>query len=76
MSFTCRGTCEMEGESQLKLGYKNGQKFCKVCGKYTTKKITRCYCCNVQLRTSKKHNKLKKEESSTSLIKINGYGKI
>lgn len=57
MSSECKGECVRQYESQLKIGYKNGQKYCKKCEKYFLTDKIRCYCCNNQLRTSPKYNK-------------------
>lgn len=57
MSSECKGVCDSNNESQLKLGYKNGQKYCKKCQIYFLTKEIRCYCCKNVLRSKKKHNK-------------------
>ena len=60
MSRSCRGSCDLANESQLRLGYKNGQKYCKVCQMYFLTDKIRCFCCNSQLRSKKKHNKIQR----------------
>ena len=60
MSSSCKGVCNALNESQLKLGYKNGQKYCKKCVYYFITTSVRCICCKNVLRATAKHNKLKK----------------
>ncbi len=57
MSSPCKGECDRIKESQLILGYDNGQKRCTKCQKYVVTQNIRCYCCNNILRSSKKYNK-------------------
>ena len=58
MSSECRGECLRHDESQLKIGYKNGQKYCKKCQRYFLTNEIRCKCCKNVLRSKKKHNKI------------------
>lgn len=56
MSSDCKGWCDRDNQSQLILGYKNGQKYCKKCAKYFVTKAIRCYCCKNFLRCKKRYN--------------------
>ena len=67
MSSPCKGECDRQNESQLILGYKNGQKYCKKCVHYFITKSVRCICCKNVLRSSKKYNKVKQNNISSSL---------
>lgn len=62
MSSECKGVCDSNTESQLKLGYKNGQKYCTKCSRYFLTELTICYCCRNKLRT-KPRGYVKKESS-------------
>ncbi len=62
MSSNCKGLCDMKHESQLIIGYKNGQKRCRKCEKYFITEALRCYCCKNLLRCSKKYNPKKYTE--------------
>ena len=58
MSSECNGECSRREESQLRLGYGNGQKYCKKCHRYFLTDEIRCKCCKNVLRSKKKHNKI------------------
>ena len=68
MSSECKGECSKQVESQLKLGYKNGQKYCKTCHRYFLTREIRCTCCKNVLRSKKKHNKITCKNNSSFLI--------
>jgi len=68
LSSDCKGLCEQNPQSQLILGYKNGQRRCTKCEKYFVTEALRCYCCKNLLRCSKKYNKTKKDRDSTFVI--------
>ena len=44
-------------EGQYRIGYENGQKFCRTCQRYFVTDSFRCSCCNQVLRQSKRHHK-------------------
>lgn len=67
MSSECKGICSRQAGSQLKIGYKNGQKYCKKCQLYFLTKEIRCRCCKNVLRSKKKYNKITcKKDSNVS----------
>ncbi len=68
MSSECVGKCSRQVESQLRMGYKNGQKYCKKCHVYFLTREIRCKCCKNVLRSKKKHNKTTAKIISTFLI--------
>ena len=72
MSSECKGLCDINRESQLKLGYKNGQKYCKKCEKYFLTDEIKCKCCKNKLRCSKKYNKTWKDRISSFVINDKG----
>lgn len=57
MSCSCRDLCRRDTTSQLKLGYKNGQKYCKVCIHYWITEELRCPCCSNKIRNKPKYNR-------------------
>jgi len=56
MSCICKGICDKR-DSQLKIGYSKGQKFCRACQWYQITEEFRCLCCHNILRAKKRHNK-------------------
>lgn len=58
MSCSCKDQCRLDTSTQLRLGYKNGQKYCKKCQRYFLTSKIRCQCCRNVLRSKKKHNKI------------------
>lgn len=60
MSSQCRGECVRDASSQLRLGYANGQKYCKTCSHYWITKEIRCSCCSNKMRTTPKYNREKR----------------
>ena len=58
--FGMQGICDSNRESQLKLGYKNGQRYCPKCSRYFLTELTTCYCCKNKLRTKPRERMKKK----------------
>ena len=57
MSCRCKGMCDRMTPELIR-GYSHGQKFCKMCNRYYTTRKIRCTCCNMVLRSRKRHNKI------------------
>ena len=70
MSSYCKGICDLNNESQLVIGYRNGQKYCKKCVKYFKTEDVRYHCCKNILRSKKKHNKTWKNEVYDSEVEL------
>lgn len=64
MSSQCKDECRNDTSSQLKIGYKNGQRYCKTCMHYWNNlEDLRCPCCQNKLRTKPKYNKETKKKT-------------
>ena len=57
MSCHCKDECRLDTSTQLILGYKNGQRFCKTCDHYWLTNDFRCPCCSNKMRTTPKYNR-------------------
>lgn len=55
--MSCKDECRKDLSTQLILGYKNNQKYCKTCQHYWITNDLRCLCCNNKMRNKPKYNK-------------------